>query len=58
MNILEYLQTYCDEVTPREFYRDMFPPGELEKAGEYVNGKYCGVAVSVKERKVKRKLFP
>lgn len=54
MNILEYLQTYCDEVTPREFYRDMFPPGELEKAGEYVNGKYCGVAVSVKGRKVKR----
>ena len=54
MNILEYLQTYCDEVTPREFYRDMFPPGELEKAGEYERGKYCGIAVSVKGRKVKR----
>ena len=56
MKVIEYLETYCEEVTPREFYRDMFPAGELETAGKYESGKYCGIAVSVSEpdRKVKR----
>ena len=56
MDVIEYLETYCEEVTPREFYRDMFPEGELEAAGQYERGKYCGIAVSVseKDRKVKR----
>ena len=35
MDVIEYLETYCEEVTPREFYRDMFPEGELEAAGQY-----------------------
>lgn len=43
----EYLETYFDEVTPIEFYRDIFPAGELEKQGEYVKGKYCGIAVEI-----------
>lgn len=29
MNIEEYLGQYCDEVSPREFYRSVFPEGEL-----------------------------
>lgn len=43
----EYLETYFDEVTPVEFYRDIFPAGELEKQGEYIKGKYCGIAVEI-----------
>ena len=39
MDVIEYLETYCEEVTPREFYRDMFPEGELEAAGQYERGK-------------------
>lgn len=48
MNVFsEWLGTYFDEVTPHEFYRDIFPAGELEKKGEYIKGKYCGIAVEI-----------
>lgn len=47
----DWLETYFDEVTPMEFYRDIFPPGELEKKGEYVTGEYCGIAVEVTREK-------
>ena len=47
----EYLETYFDEVSPYEFYRDIFPAGELEKQGEYVKGKYCGIAVEITKTK-------
>lgn len=43
----DWLQVYFDEVTPYEFYRDIFPAGELEKQGEYITGKYCGIAVEI-----------
>lgn len=47
----EWLEQYFDEVTPLEFYRDIFPEGELEKQGEYVTGKYCGIAIEVTKDK-------
>lgn len=47
-NVLSsWLETYFDEVTPIEFYRAIFPAGELEKQGEYVTGMYCGIAVEI-----------
>ena len=51
----QYLAERFPEVTPREFYREIFPEGELEKRGEYVDGKYCGIAVQIPAKgRVKR----
>lgn len=53
MNPLEaYLEQYFDELTPIEFYRLVFPAGELEKKGEYITGMYNGIACEIcKEKK-------
>lgn len=53
VSILDYLEQYCDEMTPREFYREIFPEGELDVKDGYTKGKYVGVAVSVGD-KIKR----
>ena len=45
--ILKYLNTYFDEIPPLEFYRNIFPIGELEKKNEKVSGKYNAVAVEL-----------
>ena len=45
--ILNYLNTYFDEVAPLEFYRDIFPVGELEEKEERIVGKYNGIAVEL-----------
>ena len=47
VSILDYLVQYCDEITPREFYREIFPEGELDIKDGFTKGKYVGVAVSV-----------
>ena len=57
MDINQYLETYCEEVSPKEFYRDIFPDGELEKRGEYIDGKYTGIAISVNDESKKVKRF-
>lgn len=49
--INEYMQTYFDEVTPYEFYRGIFAPGELEQNGVYEQGKYNAIAVELIPRK-------
>lgn len=49
----KYLETYFDEVTPREFYREIFPEGELDKRDMYTPGKYTGVLVEVTREKKK-----
>ena len=50
-----YLSRRFPEASPMEFYRDLFPEGELERKGEYVDGMYCGIAVRVVgEDKAKR----
>lgn len=48
MNALTaYLEKWFDEVEPKEFYRDIFPDGELQEPGEYTEGVYNGIAVAV-----------
>lgn len=45
--IEEYLTQYFEEVEPKDFYRSIFPEGELEKRGKQIKGKYNGVAVEL-----------
>ena len=61
MNVMEkWLEQYFDEEEPMDFYRSIFPSGELEKKGEYKKGYYTGIAlcVSNKEKKPKMKKIP
>ena len=50
----EYLAARFPEVAAPEFYRELFPSGSLEKRGEYVEGKYCAIAVRVGEDRAYR----
>lgn len=43
----DWLSLRYPEDSPRGFYRALFPSGELERRGEYVEGRYCGIAVQV-----------
>lgn len=36
-----------EEVSPYEFYRDLFPEGELDVAGAKTKGKYTAIAITV-----------
>ena len=46
--ILHYLEKYFDEVTPKEFYRAIFPIGELGAHDEReTKGKYQGIALEI-----------
>lgn len=57
MNATEkWLEQYFDEVTPREFYREIFPEGELEQKGIYEDGKYNAIAVCISQKKKKQKI--
>lgn len=50
-----WLAEHYPEVSPLDFYRELFPQGELDKRDAFTPGKYCGMAVQVtKERKAKR----
>lgn len=46
----DYLTTYFEEVDPRDFYRVIFPAGELEKRGEKT-GKYTAIVIGITGRK-------
>lgn len=50
----ECLATRFPEVAAPEFYRELFPSGSLAKRGEYVEGKYCAIAVRVREDRAYR----
>lgn len=53
--IAGWLEREFPEVGAIEFYRDLFPAGELERKGVYNKGEYHGVAVQVTgENKAKR----
>lgn len=52
--LTEYLQTYFDEVAAMEFYRYIFPEGELDPAMKYTPGKYTGIAVEIMPDRTKR----
>lgn len=45
--LCDYLQQYFDEIEPKEFYRTIFPVGELEEEGKQQQGKYNAVAVEL-----------
>lgn len=47
--IFEYLNQYFDKVEPYDFYRDLFPFGELEETGKQINGKYNAIAVELQQ---------
>ena len=52
MNVnTEYLASRYPEVQPLEFYRDLFPCGELERRGEYITGMYNAIAVKIVGRR-------
>ena len=45
--IVDYLNTFFDEVFPQSFYRNIFPIGELEERGKQEKGKYNAIAVEL-----------
>lgn len=54
MNILtEWLQTYFDEIEPMDFYRMIFPKGELDTRDSKTKGKYTAVIMEVTDKKKK-----
>lgn len=50
--ISDWLDNNFEKVSPIEFYRDVFPAGELDRRDGYSKGKYTGIAIVVtKERR-------
>ena len=45
--IRDYLTTFFEEVAPRDFYRAIFPSGELACCGEQISGKYNAIALEL-----------
>ena len=43
----EWLAQFFDELTPHEFYRVIFPEGELDQRGAMTKGKYTGIIIEV-----------
>lgn len=61
MTVHEWLADSFPAVSPMSFYRGIFPEGELERKGERITGKYCGIIVEITgdrkqdgKRKIKR----
>jgi len=50
----KYLEKYFQEVAPKEFYRSIFPAGELQEKGVYGDNKYNAIAVELGKDKIKR----
>lgn len=50
----KYLGKYFQEVAPKEFYRDIFVEGELQKKGVYGDNKYNAIAVELGQDKIRR----
>lgn len=46
---LRYLFGNFEEMHPREFYRELFPSGELDVEGEFNKGRYTAIAVRIFE---------
>lgn len=50
-----HLSTYYEEVTPMEFYRDIFSVGSFERKGRYEDQKPNGIVIDIdEENRVKR----
>ena len=48
-----WLNQYFDELTPHEFYRTIFPEGELDDRDAMTKGKYTGIIIEVTDEKRK-----
>ena len=51
--ITDYLNRFFEELSPREFYRVIFPEGELDQRGAMTKGKYTGIIIEVTDKKKK-----
>lgn len=53
--LVDYLEKFFDEVTPVEFYRAIFPTGELATHQQKkVKGKYNAIAVELTENNIRK----
>lgn len=52
----EYLQTYFEEVTAREFYRAVFPEGSFERAGHPEDEKANGIITVIEDEKARNRM--
>lgn len=50
----KYLEKYFEEITPKGFYRSIFPEGELQKREVYGDNKYNAIAVELGQDKIRR----
>lgn len=56
MNVLALeLAKYYEEVDPYDFYREIFPAGELDEAEAFTDGKYTAIALEITKEKRKDK---
>lgn len=46
-HLTEYLENHYEEITPRGFYRSIFPNGALEEKGQQIAGKYNAIAIEL-----------
>lgn len=54
MNLFtEWLVQFFDELTPKEFYRVIFPEGELDLKDARSKGKYVGIIIECTDKKKK-----
>ena len=55
-NVLaDELHRYYDVVQPYDFYREIFPSGELDEAEAFTEGKYTAIALEITKEKRKDK---
>lgn len=47
----KWLDEHFQEVAARDFYRVIFPAGELDTRDAFTKGKYTGIAISVSNKK-------
>lgn len=53
--IRDYLRQYFDSIEPLEFYRELFPVGELEETGVEETGRYNAIAVELLSEEEQKK---
>lgn len=47
--VAEWLESLFPEVEPLDYYSQLFPEELLEEKGVFETGKYCGIAISIKD---------
>ncbi len=53
----EYMEQYFDEVSAKEFYREVFPVGELEREGHPEDGKANGILTVIRGDRAKNRII-